>query len=73
MKPFELLSTRQVLEALQVSPKTLRKWVRMGKFPAPALILGRHRWKADDITAYYNRQFRVARKGAIDSTADSGA
>lgn len=65
MKPVELMNTKQVLEALQITPKTLRKWVRIGKFPAPALILGRHRWKAEDITAYINKQFRIARSDRL--------
>ena len=61
MKPIEMLTRSDVAKALQVTERTVSNWVRNGRFPAPAMVLGRQRWRAEDITAYVNKQFRIAR------------
>lgn len=61
MKPIEMLTRTDVAKALQVTERTVSNWVKKGLFPAPAMVLGRPRWRAEDITAYVNRQFRIAR------------
>ena len=46
--------TRQQLEKLfKVSPSTIYRWIKEGKFPAP-IHLGAHmvRWKVSDIEAW---------------------
>ena len=61
MKPIEMLTRSDVARALQVTERTVSNWVRKWRFPAPAMVLGRQRWRAEDITAYVNKQFRIAR------------
>ncbi|MGN1209023.1 MAG: helix-turn-helix transcriptional regulator [Duodenibacillus sp.] len=61
MKPIEMLTRSDVARALQVTERTVSNWVRKGRFPAPAMVLGRQRWRAEDVTAYVNKQFRIAR------------
>ena len=61
MKPIEMLTRSDVARALQVTERTVSTWVRKGRFPAPAMVLGRQRWRAEDVTAYVNKQFRIAR------------
>lgn len=60
-KPYELLSRKQVLAALGVTHNTLVKHVRDGSFPAPALIMGRPRWKKEDVDNYVKQRFDLAR------------
>lgn len=60
-KPYELLSRKQVLSSLGVTHNTLVKYVKDGTFPAPALIMGRPRWKKEDVDAYVTRRFELAR------------
>lgn len=43
--PNRLLPLRDVAELVNFTPKTLRKWIAEGKFPAPVLSPGGdHRW-----------------------------
>lgn len=45
-----LLSTRRVCQAIDVSDRCLRRWVRAGKFPPPDIQVGRTlRWRASTI------------------------
>ncbi len=72
-KPVELVCRKQVLAALGVTQNTLRRWIRIGKFPAPALILGRQRWYKSDVEHYIEEQFRKARQSLVRATDDCGA
>lgn len=60
-RPIRVLSRKEVAAALGVSVRTLDSWVKACKFPAPALILGRPRWRPDDVTRYIEEQFAAAR------------
>ena len=51
-KPLRLLSVKQVAAMLGISISTLYCWVGKGQFPSPAKILGRPRWKEDDVIQY---------------------
>lgn len=67
MKPQELMTAKQVRTYVGCAPNTLTKAVREGRFPAPALILGRQRWRKADVDEYLERAFKVAqarREGA---------
>lgn len=59
--PIRVLSRKEVAAALGVSVRTLDTWVQACKFPAPALILGRPRWRPQDVTRYIEEQFEAAR------------
>lgn len=61
-KPFRLLSAKQVAGLMGISISTLYYWVGKGKFPSPAKILGRPRWKEDDVIQYVERRFAEARR-----------
>ena len=56
MKPQELMTAKQVRTYVGCAPNTLTKAVREGRFPAPALILGRQRWRKAD--ARHNKLWR---------------
>lgn len=58
---IELLTLSQVAAALKVHRNTLRRWVKEGIFPAPALIGRRQRWRVADVADYLNRRFKAAR------------
>lgn len=60
-KPHELMTLKQVQGYLGVSYNTLKKAIREGRFPAPALILGRQRWRKEDLDSYVEKAFKVAR------------
>lgn len=64
-KPYELLNRKQVMASLGVTHNTLAKYVREGTFPAPALIMGRPRWRKEDVEAYVNKRFAIAREKRI--------
>lgn len=64
-KPYELMTLKQVQAYLGVSYNTLRKAIREGRFPAPALILGRQRWRKEDLDEYVSRAFRTARENRV--------
>lgn len=61
IKPIRVLSRKEVAAALGVNVRTLDTWVKKCQFPAPALILGRPRWKEEDITNYIEGRFAAAR------------
>lgn len=66
MKPkvprkIAMLSRKEVASALGVTTRTIYKWVAKGKFPPPAMIFGRPRWKVTDIEEYVSGQFSRAR------------
>lgn len=61
-KPIRLLSVKQVAAMLSISISTLYVWVGKGRFPAPAKILGRPRWKEEDVLHYVERRFAEARR-----------
>lgn len=60
MKPYELLTPKQVAAIFAVSTRTIERRVVSGDFPPPALILGMKRWRKEDVEAYAERQFRLA-------------
>lgn len=72
-KPFELVCRKQVLTTLGITQNTLRRWIRIGKFPPPALILGRQRWYKEDLENYIEEQFRKARQSLVRTRDDFGA
>lgn len=61
-KPLRLLSVKQVAAMLGISISTLYCWVGKGQFPSPAKILGRPRWKEDDVIQYVERRFAEAHR-----------
>ncbi len=60
MKPYELLTPKQVAALFAVSVRTIERRVVSGDFPPPALILGMKRWRKEDVEAYAERQFKLA-------------
>ena len=58
---FNMLTKSQVAEVLQVDLKTVYLWVKSGRFPAPAIIMGRPRWLVSDVDKYIRSQFAKAR------------
>lgn len=66
MKPYELLTPKQVAAALQVSERTIMRRVRQGIFPAPALILGRPRWRRETVEKYVDKAFKDAGDVAVE-------
>lgn len=43
------LSIKSVSQQLDVTPNTISRWVRNGKFPAPVRISGTTRWREQDL------------------------
>lgn len=66
MKPYELMTPKQVAAALQVSERTIMRRVRQGFFPAPALILGRPRWRRETVEKYVDKAFKDAGGIAVE-------
>lgn len=60
-EPIKMMTRKEVAAMLRVTPMTLYTWVRKGKFPAPAKILGYPRWKESDVRGYIEKQFAKAR------------
>lgn len=60
MKPYELLTPKQVAALFAVSVRTIERRAASGDFPPPALILGMKRWRKEDVEAYAERQFKLA-------------
>lgn len=56
-----MLSRKEVANVMGVTTRTIYNWVERGKFPPPAMIFGRPRWKATDIEEYVSGQFSRAR------------
>jgi excisionase family DNA binding protein len=57
MKPQELMTAKQVQAYVGCAYNTLKKAVREGRFPAPAQILGRQRWRKTDVDEYLEKAF----------------
>jgi prophage regulatory protein len=54
--PDSLLSIQHIRSIINVSDVTLFRWIRGGKFPAPAKRMNRVRyWKAADIQQWLNQ------------------
>ncbi len=67
---LRLLSLKRVAEALDVSEKTVRRWVRDGQFPGPTHTLpgGNLRWEEDTVKgwlAVHSAAFAVYSQGAV--------
>ena len=60
---IELLTKKQVAAAMKVHIDTVYRMVKQGRFPPPAVIGGRPRWRVDDVQNYVDKQFKIARKG----------
>lgn len=56
-EPIEVMTPKQVAQALQVTVRTISNRVKSGDFPPPARILGRPRWRKSDVEKYIERQF----------------
>ncbi len=61
MKPRELFTTQQIADMLHVHRNTLARAVKAGNFPPPITVLGRPRWRGEDVDAYFERQTKLAR------------
>lgn len=61
MKPFELLTVKQVAGLFKVHRNTIYRRVKSGEFPPPFKVLGRPRWKAEDINAYLTRHYNLSK------------
>lgn len=49
----EFLTVRQVARRLDISPRTVWRWVAVGRFPAPLRIGPKFvRWRRDDLERY---------------------
>ena len=68
MKPCELLSRKQVAAMLKVSERTIYRNVKAARFPAPALVLGRPRWKKEDVDKYIEECFKFNENSRVEST-----
>lgn len=60
MKPFELYTKKQVAALFQVHRHTIERRVAAGKFPPPIQVLGRMRWRKEDIDDYMRKRMREA-------------
>lgn len=54
--PGLLLTLAQVALGLQVQKRTVHRWVKDGKFPAPIDLNGQIRWKSDHILEWMLEQ-----------------
>lgn len=56
-EPDRLLPMREVLDRVPVSPSTIARWVRAGRFPAPVKLAGLRRaaWREAEIVAWIRR------------------
>ena len=68
MKPCELLTRKQVAAMLNVSERTIYRKVEDSLFPAPALVLGRPRWKKEDVDKYIEECFNINENSRVKST-----
>jgi predicted DNA-binding transcriptional regulator AlpA len=57
--PEALLSIDQVASLLSVETRTLRRWRRINKMPAPIAINGQLRWRLATITEWV-REMQIA-------------
>lgn len=48
----KILTTKEVIDEIKVSPRTLDRWLAASEFPAPFRIGRARRWFADDVHAY---------------------
>ncbi|WP_295480700.1 helix-turn-helix domain-containing protein [uncultured Sutterella sp.] len=55
--PIEVLTPKQVAAAFKVTVRTISNRVKAGKFPPPAHILGRPRWRRKEVEEYVEKQF----------------
>jgi predicted DNA-binding transcriptional regulator AlpA len=67
-RPRRLLRRPAVCELMGISPSTLDRMVRSGKFPPPVVITERTRGWFDDVVALKQEELRVT--GAGGSTND---
>ena len=56
IETVQLLTSGQVAERVPVSDVTRWRWVRARTFPQPIKIARRTFWRADEITAWIERQ-----------------
>ncbi len=61
MSNIQLLTKKQVAAALNVSIRTVERYVRSRDFPPPALVCGLPRWRERDVENYLNKRFAIAR------------
>lgn len=53
---MKLLSLKRVAETLDVSTKTVRRWIAEGIFPKPVMLPGKlPRWEAGEVDAWVAR------------------
>lgn len=60
MKPYELMTKKQVAAAFSVHRHTVERWVKAGRFPAPVQVFGQPRWKKEDVEDYLAKQSALA-------------
>lgn len=63
MKPYALLTLKQVAAALKVSEKTVRNYVADGKFPPPIRLFECPRWLEEDVSEFVNKKIKESRNG----------
>lgn len=47
---------KRLARLLDVSPKTVGRWVREGKFPKPIYIGGEPRWRVTEVAVFLEKQ-----------------
>ena len=48
----DVLKTPDILRRYRITPPTLRRWLRAGRFPQPFVIANRSLWRSADIEAF---------------------
>lgn len=70
-----LMSKPSVLEALDVSEGTLKRWITAGKFPRPIRLQadGVLRWRLSDVEAFVDKRARQRLKRSPRGFQKGGA
>ena len=58
MKPFELMTKKQVAALTGVNVSTVDRHVKAGRFPAPTYVFGRPRWRREDVERFLAQAFK---------------
>lgn len=62
--PREYLSLREAAERLDVTPETLSRWIRSGRFPATRTLSGHYRIHPGDLVLAFEPVDAMAEEAA---------
>jgi predicted DNA-binding transcriptional regulator AlpA len=68
----QYIRLKKLARLLDVHPKTIQRWSREGRFPAPTYVGGEPRWKESEVLVYLETHKTAPPEADISGTEGSG-